>query len=175
MENWYIYIYIYITVAEHWMCSCSIRTIPRHGRGEKYFTLFLSPHMKHGLSSTAVLAFYKIETPPPARRYSRVTAISHQLWQLWNLLQEPGLWKFRLALTTFVDIFTIFTSDPDLVWLAALLFVNVLFPHRKLNWILTNKNFKHFFLKIGMPTKVYLPSLPDQSQKSNTCRRCHPG
>lgn len=46
------------------MGSSSSRTTPQHGRGEKYFTVFLLPYMKHGLSSIAVLAVYSKEPSP---------------------------------------------------------------------------------------------------------------
>ena len=108
----YIYIYIYITVAEHWMGSSSSRTSPQHGRDEIFYSFSFTIHEAEVIlcSDSSRLQ----NRNPPG--YSRVTAISHQLWQLWNLLQEPGFWKFRLAFTFFVDIFTIFTSELDRVW-----------------------------------------------------------
>ena len=154
------------------MGSSSSRTTPQHGRGEKYFTVFLLPYMKHGLSSIAVLAVYSKE-PSPDILGSQLFLTSCDSYGICYKNQVFGSfsWHSHLSLT-YYD-FYLWTGP--CVTFSALFSVSVLFPHRKLNQSLTNKNFKYLFLKIGRPTKVYPLSLPDQSQKSNTCRRCYTG
>jgi hypothetical protein len=90
-------------VAEHWFGSSPSLTILQHEE-EKHIFFFVC---------VCVCVCVQFLTPLP----SRISPMSLQSWQLWNSLQEPDIWKFRLVFPFRIDQFMSLTSEPSHAWL----------------------------------------------------------